>query len=299
MTARAVAPPDGAGGKPGWDREGRDWPNRAVSRFVASGGLRWHVQIAGDGPAVLLLHGMGAATHSWRGVLPLLAANHRVIAPDLPGHGFTSTPGGDGMTLPGMARSVARLLADLPEVPTLAAGHSAGAAIMLRLALDGGLAVPLVSFNGALAPFEGVAATLFPTLAKALFVNPVVPWLIAARSRSPVAAQAFLDRTGSRIDVAGRDAYHALLRSPGHVAGAIAMMANWDLRGLDRDLPRLGQPLVLAYGDRDATVPPEVSHRTARRVPGARLERLAGLGHLAHEERPDLAAAIIAAAAML
>jgi len=66
--------------KPDWDREGRDWPNRAASRFVQASGLRWHVQVMGEGPTVLMLHGSGAATHSWRDLAPLLAAADRLGA---------------------------------------------------------------------------------------------------------------------------------------------------------------------------------------------------------------------------
>jgi len=43
-----------------WERDGRDWPNRAFSRFIEAGGLRWHVQVMGQGPVALLLHGTGA-----------------------------------------------------------------------------------------------------------------------------------------------------------------------------------------------------------------------------------------------
>ena len=77
-----------------WERDGRDWPNREASRFVEAGGLRWHVQQMGRGPVLLLLHGTGASTHSWRALLPLLAKSFTVVAPDLPGHGFTATPSG-------------------------------------------------------------------------------------------------------------------------------------------------------------------------------------------------------------
>ena len=59
--------------RPDWEHDGRDWPNRTASRFVSAAGIVWHVQVAGEGPALLLLHGTGAATHSWAGVLPLLA----------------------------------------------------------------------------------------------------------------------------------------------------------------------------------------------------------------------------------
>ena len=66
---------------PSWQHEGRDWPNREASRFVMAGGLRWHVQVAGQGPDLVLVHGTAAATHSWRDVLPLLAKRRNVTSP--------------------------------------------------------------------------------------------------------------------------------------------------------------------------------------------------------------------------
>ena len=49
-----------------WDAEKSTWPHHESSRFVDAGGVRWHVQVAGCGPAVLLIHGTGASTHTWR-----------------------------------------------------------------------------------------------------------------------------------------------------------------------------------------------------------------------------------------
>ena len=59
--------------KPQWDHDGADWPHRHSSIFVHAAGLRWHVQQMGRGPVVLLIHGTSAATHSFRGLAPLLA----------------------------------------------------------------------------------------------------------------------------------------------------------------------------------------------------------------------------------
>ena len=73
-----------------WDRDGRQWPNREFSRFVLADRVRFHVQVAGSGPVLLLLHGTGASTHSWRKLLPLLHEQFTVVVPDLPGHGFSS-----------------------------------------------------------------------------------------------------------------------------------------------------------------------------------------------------------------
>ncbi len=289
MTAasRAVVPP------PAWRSDGADWPNRDHSRFVAAGGVRWHVQVAGTGPVVLLLHGTGAATHSWRDVLPRLADRFTVVAPDLPGHGFTSLIASP--TLPAMAAAVAALTAELGVAPALIVGHSAGAALALKLGLA--RPVPVVAFNGALLPFPGMAAAVFPTLAKLLFVNPVVPALFAWQARSPQAVARLLGSTGSTLDARGIELYARLFRRSDHVAGALAMMANWDLATLAADYPRLAAPLRLAYGDRDTTVPPQVSRDVAARVATAELLAMPGLGHLAHEEDPTQAARIVADAA--
>ncbi len=87
----------------------RTGPTVNASRFVEAAGIRWHVQRMGEGPPLLLIHGTGAATHSWRALLPLLAQHFDVIAPDLPGHGFTQSPPSHRLSLPGMAADVSRL----------------------------------------------------------------------------------------------------------------------------------------------------------------------------------------------
>lgn len=100
-----------------WQRDGVDWPNREASEFHRAAGLRWHLQRMGSGPVILLLHGTGASTHSWGALLPLLADDYTVVAPDLPGHAFTDTPSSRGLSLPGMATSVAALLTELGLEP--------------------------------------------------------------------------------------------------------------------------------------------------------------------------------------
>jgi magnesium chelatase accessory protein len=281
---------------PRWNVEGRDWPLRQHSRFVEAGGLRWHVQMLGAGPVVLLLHGTGAATHSWRDLAPLLAHGFTVVAPDLPGHAFTSAARHGARSLPGYARLVGALLAALGVTPALVVGHSAGAAIALRMALDGHLAptAPIVSLNGALLPFPGPAARLFPALAKLLFDNPLAPRLFAFQAVLPGQVSGFLDRsTGSRLDATGVDLYARLFRMPGHCAGALAMMAGWDLASLERDLPRLANPVTLVAASGDLSVPPSVSERVARLVRQGRLVSQRGLGHLSHEEAPERTAELV------
>jgi magnesium chelatase accessory protein len=282
--------------RPNWDRDGRDWPNREHSRFVNAAGLRWHVQVAGEGPDLLLLHGTAAATHSWRDMLPLLASRFRVIVPDLPGHGFTDLPPAQRLSLPGMAASVAALLQALHARPVLVAGHSAGAAVALRLALDGRIAPhSIVAFNGALQPLGDRHAAFFTRAARMLAGLPFVPSLMAWRASNRAVAERLLMDTGSRIPARGVDLYARLFRHTSHVAAALGMMANWDLQPLLRDLPRLKPALVLAVGTQDRAVPPAQAERVRARLPAARIVPLQGLGHLAHEEQPQQAVELLLA----
>ena len=281
--------------RPDWNREGKAWPNRETSRFVSAAGLRWHVQRCGRGPTLLLAHGTGAATHSWRGLLPVLAKSFDVIAPDLPGHGFTEAPPSDRLSLPGMSDALGGLVRALGAEPDLAVGHSAGAAILMRMCLKGVISPrALVSLNGALMALRGLPGQVFSPVARVLARSSLVPRLFALRASKQAMVDRLIAGTGSKIDPEGLELYARLARKPGHAAAALGMMANWNLLPLEQDMRRLKVPLVLVVGDRDRTIPPRQASLVAGRVPAARVIRLPNCGHLAHEEALGDVAEIIA-----
>ena len=283
--------------RPDWNSDGRDWPNRAASRFVDAGRLRFHVQQMGEGPALVLIHGTGAATHSWRGLMPILARDFSVTAFDLPGHGFTTGRPLGGLSMAGISGALGALLDTLKVAPEVVVGHSAGAAIAARMVLDGRVTpAAMIGLNTALMPFPGLAARIFPALAKLLFVNPFAPHIFARIAGQSGEVGRFLQRsTGSRIDDVGVDCYARLFRRAGHCAGAISMMAEWDLDALFADLPRLDLPVLLLHGADDAAVPLSGVEKAAAQIGDVPVEVWPGLGHLAHEEAPDLAARAITA----
>jgi len=277
-----------------WSRDGADWPNRDFSSFVEAAGIGWHVQRMGEGPSLLLIHGTGAATHSWRGLLPLLAQHFSVVALDLPGHGFTQSPPAHRLSLPGMSTDVGALLRKLEVRPEIAVGHSAGAAILARMCLAGRIAPRLlVALNGAFMPFGGIATHLFSPLAKLLVLNPLVPRVFAWQASHAGAVERLIANTGSTIDQEGVALYRKLVRNPVHVAAALRMMANWKLEPLLHDLPRLAPTLVLVTAANDQSISPTVAQRVREILPNAMIERLPALGHLAHEEQPQLIAHLI------
>jgi magnesium chelatase accessory protein len=273
-----------------WPRDASDWPLRAWSGFVDAGGLRWHVQRSPGSrrqPAAVLIHGTGASTHSWAALAPLIAQDMPVVSMDLPGHAFTSPLPQDDPSLPGLARAVAELIATLKVEVGLLIGHSAGAAIGAQMCLDGTCAPRrLVSLNGAWFPFAGFPGSFFSPMAKLLAMNPLVPQLFAWRAGSDAVIDRLLGATGSRVDPASRAIYARLLRNPQHAAGALAMMACWDLKPLQQRLPQLHTPLQLLVGLQDHMVSPEQARSVRALAPEAQICELPGLGHLAHEEDP-------------
>ncbi|MCK0167691.1 alpha/beta fold hydrolase [Jannaschia sp. S6380] len=267
------------------------------SRIVAMPPHRWHVQEAGTGPTALLIHGAGGASQSWRGLFPILSRHFRAIAIDLPGQGFTRLGARHRCGLDDMTHDLARLCDAEGWRPDLLIGHSAGGAIALRLA-ELAPDTPkgpkgIVGINPALGNFRGAAGWLFPLMAKLLSLAPFTADLFVATSSSPRNVRRLIEGTGSRLDARGLDLYARLAGDRVHVDATLAMMAQWTLDPLLARLDRIATPTLFLLGEEDRAVPPEIGARAAARMPHATARHLPDLGHLAHEEDPDLVGGII------
>jgi magnesium chelatase accessory protein len=273
------------------------WPNRAASRIVESAGCRWHLQRMGQGRRVLLVHGTAASTHTWRHLMPMLAESHDVLAVDLPGHGFSGRLPGGSMALPALADALGELLDTVSFDPLIAVGHSAGAAVLVEMALDR-LIEPaqIIGLNAALKPFDGRLQRLFSPLARIASGSRAIAGLLARRARDRRAVARLLEGTGSYLDDQGVELYRYLLSDPDRVAAVLVMMAQWDLHGLQARLGRLRVPLCLIAARGDLAVSPDEAVETARRVPGAEAILQQRGGHLAHEEFPGETFELIEAA---
>lgn len=273
-----------------WPEDARNWPLTQYSRMVLHRPHRWHVQEAGEGPLMLLIHGAGGATQSFRGLFPILAKTNRVIAIDLPGQGFTQMGAQQRCSLDHMSEDLRALCASQGWVPDVIIGHSAGAAIALRmwelgLRPQGGI----VGINAALGNFKGVAGWLFPMMAKALAITPFSARLFASTTTRASVRQ-LVQGTGSTLDDEGLELYYRLATDRAHVDATLSMMAQWSLVGLLGRLNEITCPVHLITAAGDKAVPPQVSADAVQRLPDARLTALRQWGHLVHEENPALIA---------
>ncbi|MCU0803386.1 MAG: alpha/beta fold hydrolase [Rhodobacteraceae bacterium] len=269
------------------------WPNRDKGRHIRTRPHDWWVVEDGTGPTILLLHGAGGSGHSFAPLLPYLTPHYRCIIPDLPGQGFTRAGARGRFGLDPTADDLATFC-DLNGIaPAAIIGHSAGAAIALRLSeilsLQG-----VVGINAALGTFEGLAGTLFPMLARGFASIPFLPSVIARTWGNAARVNGLLDGTGSQLSPEARAQYLTLVQSAAHIDGALGMMSQWNLTPLVSRLGSNPVPTLLITGDKDRTVPPRISRDAAARMPAAQYAELPGLGHLAQEEAPkDIADLIL------
>ena len=272
-----------------WPEDAEGWPHADRSRIVACRPHRWHVQEMGEGgPRILLIHGAGGATQSFRDLMPCLAREARCLAMDLPGQGFTR-PGASGRYgLDAMSEDLARLLDHLDWQPDAVVAHSAGGAIALRLA-ELGQDCPIVTFNAALGRFEGVAGWLFPLMAKALALNPLSATLFAATA-TRASVRRLVEGTGSVLDERGLDLYYRLATDRQHVDGTLRMMAAWSVDDLLDRLGMITVPVTLVATTGDKAVPARQSRMAAEALPNGRYVEVEGPGHLYHETHPEDAA---------
>ena len=132
----------------------------------------------------------------------------------------------------------------------------------------------LISLNGALLPLRGLAGHWFAPAARFLAKQPVLTKYFAWRAQAPRAIKSLLASTGSTLDDQGMEFYRRLVTKPSHLAAAIGMMANWDLRPLEQDLPRLATPLVMLVAEGDTTVSPAEARRVRALLPSVEVETI-------------------------
>ena len=206
------------------------WPRAETSQFVKVGNIDFHVQVSGAGEDVLLLHGAGASAHSFSGLAARLSEGYRVIAPDLPGQGFSTLLPLEAVGLVPFADYLRELMSALEATPRWIIGHSAGAALSVQYALDTDTPPEaILCINAAFNPFGSVAAPILSKTAKWFARSHWLPKVLASPALRWRATGSMLADTGSAVDPVMSHCYDTLLGNPDHIAGTIRMMAGWDL----------------------------------------------------------------------
>jgi pimeloyl-ACP methyl ester carboxylesterase len=245
-------------------------------------------RIAGNGPPLVLIHGMVNSSRHWRAVAERLSERHTVIAPDLIGHGDSATPRGD-YSLGAHATVIRDLLSALGIERATIAGHSLGGGVAMVFFWQ----FPERVERLALISSGGLGPEVSPLLRSAAL--PGVRALIGAAANRGVMA---LLRAGGVQTRAVHRALRPLETRGAREAFVQTLRAVIDIRGQrvganDRLYLLGGMPTLIVWGGRDRTIPIAHGRAAHEAVPHSRFVLLPEAAHFPHLEDPTgLAAAL-------
>jgi len=263
-------------------------------------GYRRAFRMFGDGPPLLLIHGIADSSETWLPVLPALAEHHTVIVPDLLGHGRSDKPRAD-YAVAAYACGMRDLLAVLGVDRVSVVGHSLGGGVAMQFAYqfpERCERLVLVSSAGIGPEMHAVfrLATL-PGAGPALRILSASPLRGAVLTAAPALRllggaglgpdlDYVLDRYSELADPTARKAFLRTVRAAADPGGQAITM-------LDRSYLARHLPTLIVWGSRDAIIPAAHARRARQALPGSVLEIFEGAGHFPHHHDPARFASLV------
>jgi pimeloyl-ACP methyl ester carboxylesterase len=247
------------------------------------GGARVHYLDYGSGPPLVLLHGLGASTYSFRHNLPELARHFRVLALDLPGYGFSSRNVPD-MSITAQAHYLSGFLDHLGLQRVAIAGHSMGGSVAQRLAVMAPERVERLVL---------LASTTDEFMSRGAFASavmaPFIPVFVTAVLHNPQVREMWVRRAVHDPEYLTPE-IRAAYSAPGHIIGHVAAFQRLmidRLRDQPLDLSRIAAPALIVWGETDRVVSLSHGRRLEASIRGSRLVIVPRAGHWVPEEQPE------------
>jgi pimeloyl-ACP methyl ester carboxylesterase len=252
----------------------------------------------GEGPVVLLIHGIAGCKENWDAVIPALARRCTVLAPDLPGHGASGSSATD-YSIGGLAATMRDLLLALGHERATLAGHSLGGGVAMQFAY----LFPEHTERLVLVSSGGLGRTVNPLLRSAAL--PGSELVVAGVGHTAAAVRRVLGPvlgvTGVRVqpDLAEVGRGMASLADGGTRAAFLSTLravvgpVGQRVFAGDRLYLAAGMPTLIVWGDRDPIIPVGHGRRAHAAMPGSELVVLEGVGHMPLVEAPDALAEAI------
>ena len=262
------------------------------TREIVLHGDRISYRIAGQGPVILLIHGIAGTAATWTAVQERLAERFTTIAPDMPGHGVSDKPAGD-YSLGNLASTLRDLLVALGHERATLVGHSLGGGVAMQFSYQ----FPAQTERLILVSSGGLGRDVNLILRAAclpgadLFLATVAGPLAAAGSsigralgrvgwRPAPDLQEVASGFASLADTSTRTAFLHTLRS---VVGTTGQRIN----ASNRLYLAAEMPTLLIWGENDPIIPAHHAQSAHERMPGSRLVTFAGSGHMPHLDEPN------------
>lgn len=273
-----------------WEKNRETVFHSGYSRFAEVEGVRLHYQEVGDShaPPIILIHGFCSSTLVWSKVfLPIADAGFRVVAPDLPGYGYSAKPRNFDYTIRSQARMITGLLEHLNLTRAILIGSSYGGAVAATVALDYPERVAKLVLVGAVTNNEPTKYMLMRLFGSPLIGDILSPLLVGSRRLLRLRMKRVYDRHSWVLDERRVAARHLPLRTAATHRAIIRTVRRWNAERVSRAAHLITQPTLILWGDNDAEVPLRDGERLLEQIPNSRLLVFAECGHLPHEEYPE------------
>lgn len=255
-------------------------------------GHRVSYRTAGEGPVILLIHGITGDSRQWNQIIPQLVDRYTVLAPDLPGHGQSAKPRGD-YSLGAYAAAVRDLLIVLGHRRATVVGHSLGGGIAMQFSYE----YPVFCERLVLVDSGGLGPEVHPLLRAATLPGAELVLPLIAHPRMHVVGEAIgqvLGRLGLELghDLAEMIRGYASLsdaearRAFLHTVRAVIDVDGQRVSAIDRLYLAQMIPTLIVWGRRDPLIPVEHAAVARRGIPGSRLEIFDDAGHFPQLEQP-------------
>jgi pimeloyl-ACP methyl ester carboxylesterase len=268
-------------------------------RYVEVHGHRRAYVVAGEGPVLLLLHGLGCDHTTWAPVVQDLARTHTVIAPDLLGHGASAKPRAD-YSVGGYANGMRDLLTVLGIDKVTVVGHSFGGGVAMQFAYQyperterlvlvasGGLGPEVTPFIRAITTpgfHQAVGALMLPGVRHAVLGS------LRALGHVPTSHTRDLPEIAAILDTFRDPRARAAVR---HVVRHVVDWHGQVVTMADRAYLTEAMPMLVVWGTEDRVIPASHAANAAVLAPRARVELVPDAGHFPHKDHPERFVAIL------
>ena len=268
-----------------------------ISWFAIIDGVRIHYQEAGDekAPPMILIHGFISSNLVWNETfLPLARAGFRVIAPDLPGYGYSDKPREGEYTIAAQARAVLGLMDRLGIERATIVGASYGGAVAAMLALDCPERVARLVLVGAVSNDDPKKKLLLRLASVPILGDIATPLFLGSRWVLRKRTERVYRRLGYPLDERKLEARHHLLETSNTHHAMIRTVRRWSANRVSRDAHLIRQPTMLVWGEEDDHIPIDEAFKLREAIPNSRLIVFRRCGHLPPTEYPEKFVEVVA-----
>lgn len=250
--------------------------------FAQIDGNTIHYTSYGEGPPVVLVHGLGGSSNVWHGVMQAMQQHHHVVAPDLRGHGRSQGKG--KFSIESWARDLEKLIRHLELPAVTLVGHSLGTLVVQQLAQASPEIIDQLVLVGGISYFQPQTADAYRDRAEQVEKEGMDP-LVDAWLEGAVSPQSHALHPGA----VGLMRELFLRNEPANYAKSCRALAK--APKIRRD--EIGQPTLIVTGAHDRSTPLAMAEELKRSIPVSRVKVLPHVGHWSPVEDPGAVAAAV------